>query len=111
MAKRNAAAVRISEHSHDELAKPGRFIFTRRDDQHIQGMLYGCPCGCGAIHGANFTGLCPGATVTWKWDGDEEKPTLSPSLGLYPSHKNQSLGADGRYHWHGFLRSGIFEEC
>lgn len=34
----------------------------------------------------------------WKWDGNTEKPTLSPSLHLSGT-------------WHGFLRSGRFESC
>lgn len=34
----------------------------------------------------------------WAWDGNEDAPTLSPSI--------HNIG-----HWHGFLRNGRFESC
>jgi hypothetical protein len=35
---------------------------------------------------------------TWAWDGNEDKPTLSPSI-LFPGT------------WHGYLKSGRLESC
>ena len=37
----------------------------------------------------------------WVWDGNREKPTLEPSIGI---GINQSL-------WHGYLKSGYWEAC
>lgn len=34
----------------------------------------------------------------WTWDGNRERPTLSPSI--------HAVG-----HWHGYLRAGRFESC
>lgn len=75
------------------------------------GMNFKCPCGCGAVHGVGFDNrpaVWPGPR--WKWNGDKEKPTLDPSLGLGKSRDDQTKGPDG-YHWHGYLKAGIFEEC
>lgn len=38
----------------------------------------------------------------WRWDGSEERPTLSPSL---------HLKAAGQTVWHGFLRAGRLQSC
>lgn len=40
----------------------------------------------------------PPKAHTWTWDGNEEKPTLSPSVWL-----------KGR--WHGYFRAGRMESC
>lgn len=40
----------------------------------------------------------PGGPRVWGWNGDEEKPTLTPSIHA----PNQ---------WHGFLRAGRLESC
>ena len=40
----------------------------------------------------------------WWWNGDWDKPTLLPSIGLYNS--------DGTaYAWHGYLTDGVFVAC
>ncbi len=65
---------------------------------------------CGAHYGARFYAeSSPG----WMIDGADDKPTVSPSLGCYPTGGNKAgdVGPDGVYHWHGFLKGGIFEEC
>lgn len=40
----------------------------------------------------------PPKAHTWSWDGNEEKPTISPSVWL-----------KGR--WHGYFRAGRMESC
>ena len=40
----------------------------------------------------------PGGPRIWGWDGDQDKPTLTPSIS-----------APGQ--WHGFLRAGRLESC
>ena len=37
----------------------------------------------------------------WQWDGDEENPTLSPSIGVRGPNGNLP------YIWHGWLRNGV----
>lgn len=39
-----------------------------------------------------------GGPRVWGWDGNEDAPTLTPSI--------HEVG-----HWHGFLRSGKLESC
>ena len=95
---------------------PGAFRWTSLYgvDGGPYGMNFKCPCGCGAVHGVGFTtrpkDWNEGKGARWTWDGNMEKPTLSPSLGLHRSHEGQTVGADG-YHWHGYLKAGVFEEC
>ena len=47
-----------------------------------------------------------------EWDAAGEWPnvTLSPSIGV-KFGKDGSRPANGDYHWHGFLRAGVFEPC
>lgn len=59
-----------------------------------------CPCGCGTlmrlpIHRGEHP---PG--VSWLWDGNKEKPTLTPSI--------RDLGG---CRYHGFLKAGVWTFC
>ena len=38
----------------------------------------------------------------WWWNGDRDKPTLTPSIGV---------PAVPPYKWHGFLENGIWKAC
>ena len=38
----------------------------------------------------------------WDWDGNEEKPTLSPSI---------ACGHEGERDWHGYMKAGRLEAC
>lgn len=38
----------------------------------------------------------------WEWDGDENKPTLTPSIGCGPKDD---------HNWHGYLTAGRLEAC
>lgn len=99
----NAPAVQVA--SQDAIKAPGEFIFTRAWDAAADappvGILYMCPCGCGVLRGINFKG--------WAWDGNLDKPSCTPSLGCHPKDGNARDGSG--YHWHGYLRAGVFEEC
>lgn len=103
MTKRNAPCVIVDDLPHK--ASAGHTAFHHHEEGNIIAMTFGCPCGCGAHHGAGFTG--PNA---WGFDGNLEKPTVTGSFGCHPS-PGSPVGPDGHYHWHGHLRSGIFEEC
>lgn len=77
--------------------KPGAFEYFVAGDDKVtpKGMIYCCPCGCGAISALDFK---PHESPSWNWDGNRERPTLTPSV-----HR---VG-----HWHGWLRNGVWESC
>jgi hypothetical protein len=43
------------------------------------------------------------AGPSWQWDGNREKPTLSPSI--FVGMRDTPPG------WHGFVRAGVMETC
>lgn len=55
-------------------------------------ILFQCP-GCGCLHGVVVDG-----PASWSWNGDTEKPTISPSIL-----------ARGKYRCHSFLKDGVWE--
>lgn len=105
--KRDAAAVIVDDLPWD--APAGHLAYRRGGDGRIASMSFGCPCGCGAHYGARF--YSTDQSSGWLITGAEDQPTVTPSLGCYPSGgRAAAVGADG-YHWHGYLRAGVFEEC
>jgi hypothetical protein len=108
MTKRNAIAVNVPHFSDLDKAVPGQFIFTglHATEGGPYGILFVCPCGCGSFGSVHFNVPSDWAEkhnggkplTQWTWNGNKEKPTLSPSI----LHEN---------HWHGYLRDGVFEEC
>lgn len=74
---------------------PGAFWF----NEHGSILTYVCPCGC------NEQGRLPlyplgtekPAATAWSWDGDREKPTLSPSIRRLD-----------RCQYHGHLEEGVW---
>lgn len=72
----------------------------------IIGMIHFLP---GAGYGQLKVRPYSGKSASWDWNGDVEKPTLSPSVHALPAEpKNQYPGRIG---WHGWLRNGIWESC
>lgn len=64
-----------------------------------EGLLWDCP-GCGYSH---LIPVEPGATPAWHWNGDLERPTLSPSVHV----RWEFDGQPGVCHF--FLRWGQVE--
>ncbi len=97
---------------HEQLRETGGAFYytTRHGSDKIVGMLHSCPCGCGAIGYLNFDPDRVPARPQWKWDGNKEKPTLSPSIGIRPTTGllNQTM-CDKKFHWHGYLKKGVFK--
>lgn len=62
------------------------------------GLIYVCPCGCGNVSAIPVR-LGEKVQGSWQWNGDVEKPTLSPSI----QKKNCN--------WHGYLTDGVFVPC
>ena len=51
---------------------------------------------------------CPGTVPgwgKWQWDGDIDRPTLTPSIGSPGMNDTPPTG------WHGYLRAGRWEGC
>lgn len=84
---------------------PGTVMWSVHEGQHIDGrkgetrhLWMVCPCGCGSISAIPVP--TPVFPFGWTWDGNEEQPTLSPSIQkLTPCR------------WHGYLKKGVFESC
>lgn len=96
-------ATRVS--SIDDLKNPGDFLFTVDKQDRICGMIEKCPCGCGLEGGISFVGPTygqrgEGQRPLWDWNGDEDKPTLTPSI-------QRTAGC----RWHGYLTDGVFRSC
>jgi hypothetical protein len=75
--------------------KPGDFWFVVNGQEKIVGMGFDCPCGCGERGMVLFYKL--DNHDAWKWDGNEDKPTLTPSI-----QRNTSC------RWHGFMTKGMW---
>lgn len=56
------------------------------------GLRIACP-GCKSVCATPFQG-----PVAWQWDGNEEKPTITPSIN--------HVGC-----WHGWLKEGVLQPC
>jgi len=40
-----------------------------------------------------------GIAKAWQWDGNEDNPTVTPSININNGH------------WHGYLTGGVFRSC
>lgn len=78
------------------LERAGDFSIEAED----RGLFYLCPCGCGAEGYLDFRSAENPQHPSWKWDGNREAPTLSPSI----------LRTSG-CRWHGYLRDGWWRSC
>jgi len=122
-------AIYLEHASYAELkaAGPGAFTYTYEDSGGkggAQGMdarsieAHGLERGrvIGMIHvlpGAGFGHLnirpYAGSAASWEWDGNVEKPTLSPSVHALPAEPKGDY--PGRIGWHGWLRNGRWVSC
>lgn len=62
----------------------------------VYSLYFVCPCGCGAVGALPVSAGAGG----WKWDGNMEAPTTTPSIRMC-----SPCG------WHGYLKKGQFEPC
>lgn len=94
--KQSCDMVRVANEDDVTDGPPGAFfIETFASGQRI--VWHKLPDGnAGALH---LRPVVSGAAhPSWEWDGNEEKPTLTPSVHL-----------PGR--WHGWFRNGRMESC
>lgn len=84
----------------DGATNPGDFWWT--GDPAVR-LSFLCPCGCGDVGGVavapdpNDRG---GNHPVWKWDGNLDQPTLTPSIQFTTGCR-----------WHGYLTAGVFRSC
>lgn len=79
----------------------GEYLFVSREDAG-DGVFafYGYPPGCGLVVLTVGKGFKPDAGVTaWEWNGDEDRPTLHPSLSVGKDEQGNEI-------WHGHLVDG-----
>jgi len=74
------------------------------------------PCEGGELHGIPIKGPGsdpPADRATWNWDGNEDKPTLTPSILTWRSKDvNKPDTPDNREEvWHGFITNGRAVSC
>ena len=84
----------------DEITEPGSFSYFVDGTDKIAGLLFLCPCGCGEKGSLDFRANNPDKHPSWMWDGNEDHPTLSPSVLKTSGCK-----------WHGHLVAGVWKEC
>jgi hypothetical protein len=81
----------------DHLDKPGAYDIRIQGNGEPGGMGFVCPCGCGR---EGYLPFKPQPSPSWTFDGNTDKPTLSPSVLQV-----------GGCRWHGWLRAGIWVSC
>ena len=78
-------AVLVQDFSDEDRVEAGHWHFYTAygdPDARNAGILFGCPCGCGSMFGVGFD-THESARPHWHWDGNAERPTLTPSLLIY----------------------------
>ena len=81
----------------EALERPGDFYFQRVDGMSGETCLHiMIPDGAFICIGVQRGG--PGGPKVWGWDGNEERPTIQPSI-LCTGH------------WHGYLEAGRLRSC
>lgn len=85
-----------------ETSQPGDAEWATQEDSSfpgkIAGLLFVCPCGCRSLGCLNIIKI--DAHPVWSWNGNVERPTLTPSI-----QKNSPC------RWHGYLTDGVFKPC
>lgn len=72
-------------------------------------ILFVCPNGkrCGVLLGPSpVTRTHPDAACIWGWDGNIERPTLTPSINCIAEKDGKPTSGCG---WHGFITNGVMK--
>ena len=97
-------AAKLTEDLWEEGGEPkpaGSYKFYKHsngDGPH--GLHFVCPCGCGDVLGVAFENPQGCNGPTWRWNGDREKPSTTPSIRRI-----------GGCEWHWYLTDGVFRTC
>lgn len=86
--------------SEEKPNKPGEFLYVHHNGK-ICGIDYCCPCGvCKDTSYLPLAGTELSTEPCWNFDGNIERPSLTPSILRRAPCK-----------WHGYLTKGVFVEC
>lgn len=104
-------AVIVADIDSPEGMKAGAIEYDEGANGAVESVFYRCPCGCGQmgmlrLRSGAIDPSWPGWQSGWQWDGNREKPTLTPSV----HHTYRQNGAE-RTHWHGWLRAGVWSRA
>jgi hypothetical protein len=72
-------------------------------------IMFVCPNGkrCSVLIGPESVGRdSPDKLCIWKWDGNLEKPSLTPSINCLAEKDGKPTGGCG---WHGFITLGVMK--
>lgn len=85
----------------DHCNETGDFFLTPPNphDNGNRRISFLCPCGCGSLCGIRIRDDGQQIHGAWGWDGNEDTPTVTPSININNGH------------WHGYLTNGIFRSC
>lgn len=87
----------------DALQEKGDFCIIDPGDAQFNtsctGIGFVCPC-CGD---SRFIPLKPSDPNGWGFDGNRDRPTITPSI-FFNMHHPQA-----KCHWHGYITAGIFK--
>ena len=70
-------------------------------------IIFVCPRGkrCSILLGPEFVDRpTPDSLCVWKWDGNVERPTITPSINCISEKNGKPTGGCG---WHGFITNGV----
>lgn len=76
----------------------GQFAWSYREGKRVLHLVIPCPGRTNGIWSEWTIGHRNGCGAQWSWDGNEDLPTLSPSL--------HAVGV-----WHGYVRKGKLVEA
>jgi uncharacterized protein DUF6527 len=93
--------------SSEAVKAPGDFVFIRNAAGEIEAIDICIPGNEGGSAGALpiTRGQARPNVVEWEWDGNEDKPSLKPSIW----RNKPAPGKESRNEWHGHLRAGRLE--
>lgn len=72
-------------------------------------MIFVCPNQrrCTILLGPqNVNRSAPDRLCVWKWDGNENEPTITPSINCIAEKDGKPTGSCG---WHGFITDGVMK--
>lgn len=72
-------------------------------------LMFVCPNNkrCAVLIGPQFVGRSEqGRLCIWGWNGNKERPTLTPSINCIAEKDGKPTGGCG---WHGFITNGVIK--
>lgn len=85
----------------DKEAGAIKWVVHYSNPETFSGLSFICPCGCATEGWIQFKGDFETVGPRWSWDGNKDRPTLTPSVF------NSGLPCK----WHGWLRDGAWVEA